>query len=290
MNVVVFGGSGFLGSHVADELTKRGHSVTIFDSLKSKYQNLTIQQMVVGDILDYELLEKTIAGADIVYNFIASADIDTVDPLQTITTNILGNSYILNLCCVYGVKRFVFASSIYVYSNKGSFYSSSKRACEDIITDYSNEYKLPYTIIRYGSLYGPRANQFNWIHKAIRQALTENKITRKGDGEELREYIYVKDAASLSVDILSKEFENQCVNITGNQQLKIKDLHTMIKEIINKDITLEYIPAIDWKSHYEITPYVFKPQVAKKLTSNQYHDLGQGLLECIEEVHKEVSQ
>ena len=104
----------------------------------------------------------------------------------------------------------------------------------------------------------------------------------------MREYIYVQDAASLSVDILSDEFRNESVNITGNQQLKIKDLHTMIKEMLNKDITLEYVPATDWKSHYEITPYVFKPQVAKKLTSNQYHDLGQGLLECIAEVANET--
>jgi UDP-glucose 4-epimerase len=279
MKAIVFGGSGFLGSHVVDELINRGHDVTIFDSKPSKYHPKTI----VGDVLDYDSVVNSVKGQDIVYNFIANADIDTINPIDTLTTNVIGNAYILNAACNNGVKRFVFASSIYVFSNKGSFYSSSKRCCEDIIKDYWEEYKLPYTIIRYGSLYGPRANNFNWIHRAIKQALTENKITRKGDGEELREYIYVKDAASLSVDILSPEFENNCVNITGNQQLKIKDLHTMIKEIINKDITLEYLSADDWKSHYEITPYVFKPQVAKKLTSNQYHDLGQGLLECIAE-------
>jgi len=286
MKAVVFGGAGFLGSHVVDELRKRGHEVVVYDSKPSLY---TSSNMVVGDVLDYDKILSVIEGADIVYNFIASADIDTIDPLATLTTNVMGNAYILNACCTRDVKRFVFASSIYVYSNKGSFYSSSKRACEDIIQDYSNEYKLPYTILRYGSLYGPRANQFNWIRKAIKQALTENKITRKGDGEELREYIYVKDAASLSVDILAPEFENQCVNITGNQQLRIKDLHIMIKEILGKDIKLEFGPPTDWASHYEITPYSFKPQVAKKLTSNQYHDLGQGLLECIEEISNETT-
>ena len=285
MKAIVFGGSGFLGSHVVDALIRRGHEVTIFDSRPSKYYSKTI----VGDVLDYDSVEQSIKGQDIVYNFIANADIDTINPIDTLTTNVIGNAYILNASCNSNVKRYVFASSIYVYSNKGSFYSSSKRCCEDIIKDYENEYHLPFTIVRYGSLYGPRANEFNWIHRAIKQAITENKITRKGDGEELREYIYVKDAASLSVDILSDEFRNESVNITGNQQLKIKDLHTMIKEMLNKDITLEYVPATDWKSHYEITPYVFKPQVAKKLTSNQYHDLGQGLLECIEEVANETT-
>ena len=61
----------------------------------------------------------------------------------------------------------------------------------------------------------------------------------------------------------------------------------MIKEILNKDIKLDYIPATDWKSHYDITPYTFKPQKAQKLTLNKYHDMGSGLLECIEEIYNE---
>jgi UDP-glucose 4-epimerase len=156
------------------------------------------------------------------------------------------------------------------------------------VNDYHNEYGIPYTILRYGSLYGSRANEHNWIRRIITQALKENKITRLGDGEEIREYINVHDAASLSVDILKPEFENQSIIITGNQQLKIKDLHIMVKEILNKDITLEYIPTKESKSHYNITPYTFKPQSAKKLTTNQSYDLGLGLLECIEEISKEV--
>jgi len=287
MRIVIFGGSGFLGSHVCDELTRQNHNVVIYDTVQSPYLQSN-QQIIIGDILDYYKVNEVIKGADIVYNFSAVADIDKLDPLKTISTNVLGNSYILNACCHHNIKRFVYASSIYVYSNHGSFYASSKRACEDIIQDYNKEYKLPYTILRYGSLYGPRANKFNWIYKAIKQALTENKIVRKGDGEEIREYINVKDAASLSVDILANEYQNKCINITGNRQLKIKDLHTMICEIINKDIKIEYQPATDWKSHYEITPYTFKPQEAKNLTSNQYKDMGQGLLECIQEVYKEV--
>lgn len=289
MKAVVLGGAGFLGSHTSDELTKRNYEVTIYDNKQSPYLQKN-QKMIVGDILDYNLINETLKDASVVYNFIAVADIDKLDPLQTITTNVLGNAYILNACCHHNIERFVFASTIYVYSNHGSFYASSKRACEDIIQDYNKEYQLPYTVLRFGSVYGPRANYHNWIYKAIKQALTENKIVRKGDGEELREYIHVKDAASLSVNILSEEYKNQCVNITGNQQMKIKDLHIMMKEILNKDIKLEYITATDWESHYEITPYTFKPQVAKKLISNQYHDMGQGLLECIEEVYKEIKK
>lgn len=287
MKIVVFGGSGFVGSHVADELTSRGHDVTLFDSIWSPYKQDN-QTMVVADICDYQNVFDVIKGSDIVYNFAADADIDNKTPLLTLQTNIMGNVNIVDSCFKCNVKRFVFASTVYVNSKYGSFYATSKKASELIIKDYNDTFKLPYTILRYGSLYGPRANKFNWIYKAIHQALTENKITRKGDGEELREYIHVKDAAKLSVDILDNKYKNHCITITGNQQLKIKDLHVMIKEIINKDIKLEYTSATDWKSHYEITPYTFQPQTSKKLVSNEYYDLGAGLLECINEIYKEI--
>lgn len=288
MKAVVFGGSGFLGSHTADELTGRGYDVTIFDIKDSPYRNQK-QKMIVGSILDQKKVEKVVKGKDFVYNFAALADIEDIAPIQTVKDNILGNTIVLESCRKNKIKRFVFASTIYVYSNKGSFYRSSKHACESIIENYNEIFDLSYTILRYGSLYGQRANEHNWVHKILKQALTEGKITRRGDGEEIREYIYVKDAASLSVDILSDEFKNQIVNITGNQPMKIKDLHTMVKEIIGKKIKIEYLSANDWESHYKITPYSFKPKTAKKLVSTTFHDMGQGILECLSEIYEEIN-
>lgn len=288
MKSVVFGGSGFLGSHTADELTKRGYEVTIYDVKESPYCNQK-QKMVVGSILDQKKVEKVVKEKDIVYNFAALADIDNTAPIQTVNDNILGNTVILEACRKNKIKRFVFASTIYVYSDKGSFYRSSKQACESFIENYYEIFDLPYTILRYGSLYGPRANEHNWVHKILKQALKQGKIIRRGDGEEIREYIYVKDAASLSVDILSDEFKNEVVNITGNQPMKIKDLHNMVKEIIGKEIKLEYLPANDWESHYKITPYFFKPKTAKKLVNTSFHDMGQGLLECLSEIYEEIN-
>jgi len=291
MNIVVFGGSGFLGSHTADALTEKGYRVTIFDIKKSLYLQEK-QKMVIGNILDKKAVEKVVKGSDVVYNFAGMADIDEahLKPIETIEKNILGNTIILEACIKNNVKlkRFVFASTIYVYSDSGSFYRSSKQACELIIENYNEIFNLPYTILRYGSLYGPRAKDNNWIHKILRQALTEKKITRHGDGEEIREYIHVKDAAKLSVDILSKEFENQIVTITGNQPMKIKDLHTMVKEILGNKIKLEYLPDVS-NSHYEITPYNFNPKVAQKLVSTQFHDIGQGILDCLSEIYARIN-
>ena len=215
MRILVIGGSGFLGSHTADALTKNGHQVRIFDVVESSYYT-DEQEMIVGNILDKKTVEKAVKNCDVVYNFAGMADIEASHkkPLDTIESNVMGNAIILDSCQKNNVKRFVFASTIYVYSHLGSFYRSSKQACEIIIENYNSAFNLPYTILRYGSLYGPRSPDTNWIHKILKQALTEGKITRHGDGEEIREYIHAKDAAELSVKILSKEFENKNVMIT----------------------------------------------------------------------------
>jgi UDP-glucose 4-epimerase len=288
MNAIVFGGSGFLGSHTADALSEAGHTVKVFDLTHSPYLRHD-QEMIIGDILDIKGVEAAIKGCDTVYNFAGMADIDKAysKPLETIKENILGNTIILDACRKYKIKRFVFASTIYVYSEAGSFYRSSKQACELIIENYREAFDLPYTILRYGSLYGPRARANNWIHKILKQALTEGKITRHGDGEEIREYIHAKDAAKLSVKILSKEFENRNVIITGNKTLKIKDLHTMIKEILGNKIELEYLPDVS-NTHYEITPYSYSPRLAKKLVSTEFYDIGQGILECLSELQAQL--
>jgi len=292
MKVVVFGGSGFLGSHVADELTKRGFDTYIFDVKKSKYLKPN-QHIVIGSILDEELVDSTIKDASYVYNFAGIADIHEaqVDPINTIKFNVLGNTYILNACKNNRIKRFIFASSIYVYGEYGSFYRVSKQANELLIQNYYNVYNLNYSILRYGSLYGPRANKFNFIRNAILSALTENKIIRKGSGEEIRDYIHVLDAAKISVDILSKsEYENSHIMITGEQRMRIKDILIMIQEIIKSDVKLVFMENDKLEDHYEITPYAFKPSVARKIVPEFYHDLGQGILDVIYEVYEEIKK
>jgi UDP-glucose 4-epimerase len=287
--VVVFGGSGFLGSHVADALTDRGYDVTIFDLRVSPYCKKT-QKMVKGDIMDEKMVEKVIGGSDYVYNFAGVTDIDEANkkPLESIRCNVLGNAIIMNACRKSGVKRFVFASSIYVYSKAGGFYRSTKQACELMIENYSEIYGLPYTILRYGSLYGSRADERNFIHQIIKQSLTKGKIVRHGDGEEIREYINVHDAACGSVEILSDDFINQCVIITGDQQMKVKDLLLMIKEMFDNKIEIEYLPSKE-SGHYEITPYTFAPRMAKKIIYKTYVDLGQGIFGLIQEMYKEIN-
>lgn len=294
MKIIVFGGSGFLGSHVADALTKNGHEVVIFDKIKSPYLGKA-QSMVVGDILDEKSVRSAMSGCSVVYNFAGLADMEKarMNPVATVQNNILGNAVLLECSRKNKIQRYVFASSVYVYSHLGSFYRASKQSCELFMESYYETYGLKYTILRYGSLYGPRANEHNWIRQILREALADKRITRFGDGEEIREYIHVEDAASLSADILASEYENEYVILSGHQQMKIKDLLAMVKEIFDNKIEIIYKDVDaegstnDSKMHYEITPYSFKPKAAKKIIGRHYMDLGQGILSSLNDLYKE---
>ena len=289
---VVFGGAGFLGSFVADALAEGRHSVTVFDRVESPHLRPD-QTGVVGDILDQKAVEEAVSGSDVVYNYAGIADIDQANqnPLETVRYNILGNTFLLEAARKAAVKRFVFASTLYVYSQAGAFYRSSKQASELVIEEYERSYGLAYTILRYGSLYGPRATEGNWIYAMLKDCVTKSHVVRYGDGEEIREYIHVRDAAQSSVDILAPDYENATVIITGQQSMRIKDLLTMVDEMMGKRIEIEYRPPESAPNtpglHYEVTPYSFNPRVAQKLVRTSFVDLGQGLLELISQIHAE---
>lgn len=282
--IIVFGGSGFVGSHVADALTRAGYPVAIYDLKPSPYL-LEGQQMVVGDILDRERVLKAVEGYDYVYNFAGLADLDdaTTKPLDTARQNIIGNLNTMDAAVRANAQRFIYASTIYVYSEKGGFYRASKQSSELYMEEYHRAYGLNYTILRYSTLYGPRADGRNSICRYLRQALDTGCIDYPGMGEEVREYIHVKDAAVLSAQILNDEFKNRAVIISGHHPVKFKDMAAMIKEIVGRDIQINYTRRKNL-AHYTHTPYSFNPRVSYKLTNNLYIDMGQGLLECLHEV------
>ena len=188
-----------------------------------------------------------------------------------------------------GVERFLFASTVYVYSKSGSFYRASKQAAETIIEAYSERFDLDYTMLRYGSLYGPRAQQWNGLRRYVEQVVREGRLDYPGTGQERRGYVHVRDAARLSVDVLNEQHRNQAVTITGSQVLSSKDLTAMIFEIagIKENITFTENDRTD--DHYSITPYRYTPKKSNKLVPAEFVDLGQGVLELVEEIHRENS-
>jgi len=284
---IVFGASGFLGSHVAEALSAEGYRVRLFDRSPSPYQKHD-QEMIVGDIMDLKEVIKATQSAAVVYNFAAIADIDEAHekPLATAEVNILGNMHVLEAARLAGSRRFIFASTVYVYSESGSFYRASKQAAERFIETYHERYGLDYTILRYGSLYGRRTDARNGIYRMLHEAVEKHSITYRGSGEAIREYIHVEDAARMSVQVLAPEFANLHLILTGQERLRIKDVMTMISEIMPWPIELHFNEA-NAVHHYEVTPYAFQPRIGRKLVLNEHVDLGQGLLDCIREIHKE---
>jgi UDP-glucose 4-epimerase len=181
------------------------------------------------------------------------------------------------------VKRFVFARSIYVYSNQGSFYRTTKQACEHLIDNYRERFGLEFTVLRFGSLYGPRADGTNGVYKLLKQALAERRIDYYGTGEEIREYIHVLDAAAMSVDVLAPEFANQYVHLTGSERMTSRDMLVMINEILGGDIRVE-LKTVTQPGHYVQTPYNYTPKLGRRLSRSSYIDLGLGLLDCLQDM------
>ncbi len=286
MKITVFGGSGFLGSHICDKLTEAGHEVTIVDLNPSPWLKPQ-QKMLVGSILDEETVDKAVADADFVFNYAGIADIGEANnrPVDTARLNVVGNVMALEACRRHNVKRYVFASSLYVYGRSGGFYRCSKQACEIYIENYQAMHGLEYTILRYGSLYGPRADNRNAIHRFVHEAMTTGCITYYGAPTALREYVHADDAAQATLEVLDPAYVNQNIIVTGNQPMRVGDLFKMIGEILGKDIEIHYQNDPN-SGHYQITPYAFMPKIGRKLVPPLTVDLGQGILRVMEAEHR----
>ncbi len=287
-NVLVFGGFGFLGYYLLKELLARNYNVIVAD-IKSNDEFKNVTTYINCDISKKDEVEAVFndQSYDIVYNFAGFANLDFAikEPLKTMQLNIIGNMHILEACIKTNVKKFVYASSAYAMSNKGSFYGISKLASEKIIEEYHEKYGLDFTILRYGSVYSERDYDNNYIYSVVKKAVLNNKINHNGDGNEIREYIHAGDAAKLSVDVIESElFNNIHVILTGTERMKRSELFDMINEILNNKIEIEYSYSKP-QNHYKFTPYSFEPSLSRKLVANPHIDMGQGLLECIRSVH-----
>jgi len=285
----VFGGSGFLGSHVADCLVDDGYSVKVFDRQPSTWLKYG-QEMVVGDLLSLDEVNEAVAGADVVYNFAALSDLNEGlnKPLETIRINILGNAHVMDACRNHNVSRFIYASTVYVNSRDGGFYRCSKQAAEHYVEEYQRVFDLDFTILRYGSLYGPRADKTNGLYRIVKNAVESGSVSYQGSSEALREYIHVVDAARASVAALGKEFRNESVVLTGQEPMRVYDLLKMLAEILGYECGVEFLETKNI-GHYVRTPYAYQPKIGRKYISPMHVDLGQGLIQLIQQIHTENS-
>lgn len=287
MNIAVFGGAGFLGSYLVCELIERGHNVLALDLNDSEY--IPTANFKHADILDANEINKLFEenNFDAVYNLAGFASLEKAvkNPVSTFQLNVMGNLHIIDACVKYNVKHFVYASSAYAMSSKGSFYGLSKLSSEKIVEEYHVKYGLNFTILRYGSLYSERDFENNYIFNLIKTAVLIGEINHGGDGNEIREYIHALDAAKLSADVIvKKEHLNKHLVLTGVERIKRGELFKMINEIMGDGLKIS-LSKDGYKNHYKYTPYSFTANRSEKLTPNPYIDMGQGLLACINEAH-----
>jgi UDP-glucose 4-epimerase len=282
---LVIGGSGFMGSHTADHLSDNGFEVSIADHIESEWLR-DDQSMIILNILDSTAVKEAIKGFDYVYHFAGIADIGEakLDPYKTLNVNINGTINILEAVVEARVERFIYASTMYVYNPYGSFYRASKQATEILIEAYKEHYKLDYSILRFGSLYGPRTQEWNGLYKYVKEILDSKKLIYKGTGKERREYIHVEDAARLSVKVLDNYYINKAVTVTGHQILDSNQLIEMIFEIAGVKENIIYSDQDISRDHYGMTPYRYSPKKAIKIIPDEYIDIGQGILEIVEEI------
>jgi UDP-glucose 4-epimerase len=275
---------------VADQLSLAGHKVQIFDRSKSKWLRQG-QIMKVGDLLDLRSVYEAVTGCDIVYNFAAVADLNEAlnKPIDTVKINVLGNTNILEACRELKVKRFLYASTVYVYSREGGFYRCSKQAAESYVEEYQKSHGLNYTILRYGSLYGLRSDYSNGLYRIIKDALERGVISYQGSPDTMREYIHVEDAARASVAALGEKYINRSVVITGQESMRVLDLLAMLAEILGYNNPIEFIKT-EHPAHYIRTPYAYQPKLGLKYSPSLHVDLGQGLLELIGEVQADIDR
>ena len=278
---LVTGASGFIGSHVADFLTNKGHRVVLFDKNISKFKKYN-QKMIIGNINNPKSIEKALKNVNTLFHFAASADLNESNnkPFETVENNILGTVKILKACVKNKVKKIVFASSIYARSEQGGIYSTSKLSSEMIIERICKKFKLKFVILRFGTVYGERANKFNTVQNFINEAKLKKEIYRETQGNEIRSYINVKDVVKIVYLLDKKKYENKYYNIFGAKKIKVKMLLSMIKSKL-PSVKIHFTKKDNRKYNYKVNPFTYKLRNGKKIKLSKYISLENGLSELI---------
>lgn len=283
--ILIIGGNGFLGKSLAQAFLKRNHKITILDNKENKNKNSKIE-FIRGDVLNLNQLIKHFKNFHYVFNFAGYSDLNKSrnDAIKTVNQNILGTVNCLEACRHNKIKRFFYASSLYSDTNIGNFYRCSKKAAEDYIVEYNKRFKLNFTILKFGSIYGPGSDSSNTLNKIIANSFRSKKLIYHGSKESMREYIHVQDAVEATIDLMSNVYINKKINITSGKLHKVETVLKMINEIIGKKYAIKFLSQKNVAGHYEITPYRLEEDITTNYIKNNYIDLGNGLRCIIEKI------
>ena len=281
-NILITGGSGFIGGHVVDALLKNKYQVTILDLNQPKRKDV---KFIKGSILDKSIIRSALKNINIVFHLAAVSDITKVKgiPLKTIETNILGTTFLLESARNANIDRFVFAGSIYSYGTAGNLYTTSKTSSELIIKNYKLIYGQKFTILRYATAYGPGNRKVDAISIFVSRALKNLDLIIYGDGQQKRNYIYAEDLGYGSLAALEEKSTNKTITLAAKKNTKIIDLAKMIikitksksKIIFNKEKRRldDFTSVLSYKNSYEKNLMIWRPKYSLEKGLKKYVEL-----------------
>ncbi len=255
MRVLVTGGSGFIGRHVVARLVERGDEPVVVDLKPFPDPDIAC---VVGDIRDESVVARAIApGTDAVVHLaaITSVLLSVNEPHNVFTTNVSATELLLERCRELEVGRFVFASTNAVAGNVGAAriheqmplhpltpYGATKAAAEMLFSAYAASYGLKTVSLRYTNVYGAgMQTKDSVIARLMRAALAGGGIEIYGDGEQLRDYVYVSDAVQ-AIEVGLRLEGADTLTIGAGESVSMNDLHRLACEVTGVAIGKEHIP------------------------------------------------
>jgi UDP-glucose 4-epimerase len=249
VRVLVTGGSGFIGSHVVDQLRDAGHEPVIFDLTQSRYHAPTEVRTVLGDIADRDAARRAVHECDVIIHLAAVADVGEVvaDPFHADRTNVHGTQVILDAARHEGIERVLYGSTVWVYGDAqgeppldedaalvlpAHLYTATKLAGEMYCRSYSALYGASHTILRFGIPYGPRARLAAVVPSFVGRAQEGKALTIAGDGRQTRQFVYVEDLAAGIVAALAPAAGNRVYNLVGVEETSVRQIADTIREVV----------------------------------------------------------
>jgi UDP-glucose 4-epimerase len=265
MKVLVTGGAGFIGSHVVDAYINDGYEVVIVDDLSTgresninpggKFYNLDIRDPELAGVFEAE-------RPDFVNHHAAQMDVrrSVAEPLFDADVNILGSLNLIECSKRYKVKRFVYISTggavygepEYLPCDEGHpinpicQYGASKHTVEHYLYMYFENYGMPYTVLRYPNVYGPRQDphgEAGVVAIFTGQMLAGQQVVINGDGKQARDFVYVGDCARANLMALKGESTNGIFNLGYGEGTSVIEIFEVLAEITGYSRDVVHGPA-----------------------------------------------
>ena len=260
MNIVVTGGSGFIGSHVVDALADAGHRVTVIDHRVRPHRSDVGFEDV--DLLDLSSVLVATREAEHIFHLAAVSNVNYAYkyPAYSTALNVMGTTNVLESARVNGAKRVHLASTVWVYNGSpddvgvldetvpfylngaGHIYTSTKMACEMLCHNYGELYDLPFTVLRYGIPYGPRMREELLIPIFLKKALNGESLTVAGDGSQYRKFVYVTDIARAHLLAMDESAARQTYNLEGPERVTVLQVAERIRGLVGDHVKIERTP------------------------------------------------